>query len=123
MVSRLLSAGLALALLAGCGPGRFVELREGQTAVRVTASSFSFEPSQILARAGVPLTLQVQNTWSSAHNLTVTDPAGAVLRSVVLPPGELVTVEVPVAGPGVYGFYCNETFHSTLGMKGRIEAR
>lgn len=124
MLTRLLSAGLALLLLAACGgPGRLLEVPSGQTTVRVTATSFSFEPNQIVTRAWAPLTLQVQNASGSAHNLTVTDPAGAVLTSVELPPGQLVTLEVPLAKPGVYPFYCDKTLHPTLGMKGRIEAR
>jgi len=123
-MSRLLPVVLSLALLAACGgPGRLVEVPPNQPVVRVTASSFSFDPAQIVARTGETLVLEVHSASGVDHNITVEDPAGAVLRSVALPPGATVTVRVPLASPGVYPFYCAKTMHPTLGMRGRIEAR
>lgn len=110
--------------LAACGgPRRLVEVAPQQTEVRITASSFSFDPAQIVARAGETLVLQIHNTSGSAHNFTVADPAGVVLRSVELEPRQTVRVEVAMPTPGVYPFHCAKTLHPTLGMTGRIEAR
>ena len=122
---RTAAALCSLALVsAGCaGPGRLVELPAGQTEIGLTAKSFSFDPEQIVVPANGTLTLRVRNASESTHNLTVTDPDGATLRSVELPAGETVSVEVPLARPGVYRFYCAKAFHPTLGMEGRIEAR
>ena len=128
MHKALLRKAAALCFLAlvtaGCsGPGRLVQLPAGQAEIGLTAKSFSFDPEQIVAPANGTLTLRVRNVSESNHNFTVTDPDGAILRSVELPAGETVPVEVSLGRPGVYRFYCATAFHPTLGMEGRIEAR
>jgi len=124
MTKRSLPALLVLALCAACGgPGRLVELGPTQTRVPVTASSFSFDPSQIVARAGTTVVLEVHNASGFDHNITVEDPEGRVLQSKDLIPGATVQVQVPLTREGVYPFYCNKPLHPTLGMRGRIEAR
>ena len=122
---RTAAALFSLALVtAGCsGPGRLVQLTAGQAETGITAKSFSFDPEQIVVPANGTLTLRVRNASGSNHNFTVADPDGATLRSVELPAGETVSVEVPLGRPGVYRFYCAKAFHPTLGMEGRIEAR
>lgn len=121
---RLAAIALLLLALAGCaGPGRLVEVPAGQTELGVTARSFSFDPEQIVVRAGGTLTLRVRNVSGSDHNLTVTDPDGGPLGSTDIPAGQTAVVEVPVRRPGVYRFHCAQPFHPTLGMEGRIEAR
>lgn len=118
-----LIAVAALALAACGGPRRLVEVPPHQSEVRITSTNFSFDPAQIVARAGETLVLQIHNASRSAHNFTVADPAGTVLRSVELIPGKAVRVELPLPTAGVYPFHCAKTLHPTLGMTGRIEAR
>ncbi|MDW7712178.1 MAG: cupredoxin domain-containing protein [Deferrisomatales bacterium] len=123
LAARLLAALWVLTLAACGGPGRMLEVSPQQTEVRVTASSFSFDPSHLVARAGETLVLQIHNASGSRHNFTVADPVGKVLRSVELDPRQTVRVEVPLTLPGVYPFHCAKPLHPTLGMSGRIEAR
>jgi plastocyanin len=119
-----IAALAALVALAACGgPGRLLEVGPQQKEVQITASSFSFDPAHIVARAGSTLVLRIQNASGSVHNFTITDPGGRVLRSVDLEPRQAQQVEVALRDPGVYPFYCAKTLHPSLGMKGRIEAR
>jgi plastocyanin len=115
-----------LAFCVGCaGLQPPVEVPSGlgkKQTVTVTASSFEFRPNHIVARAGDALTLELNNSSSMTHNFTIEDPDGNVLTSVDLPGEGAVQVPIPLKQPGVYEFYCDRPMHSTLGMKGRIEA-
>jgi plastocyanin len=91
--------------------------------VQMTASSFRFEPDDILARVGDRLLLQVKNVAGIEHNLTVEDPQGNVLVDLPLPAGQTVSEELELSQPGEYRFHCGKPLHSTLGMEGRIVAR
>jgi plastocyanin len=77
-----------VAVLAGCaGPKVSVSAPAGTGEKRIAmeASSFSFEPNEILAHSGDRLLLEVENTSGMDHNLTVLDPAGELLLSRHLP--------------------------------------
>lgn len=87
----------------------------------MTASNFKFEPAVIQARVGDNLSLEIRNTASGAHNFTLKDPKGQILKSYDLPPNQKITVRVSLREPGVYEFFCDKPFHSTMGMKGRLE--
>ena len=94
----------------------------GYPVIEIKARNYSFTPSAIRARAGDVLTLSVENLSGKDHNLTIEAPGGRTLRSLDLPAGGTKKVEVAVKDPGRYSFYCDLPFHSTLGMKGTIEA-
>lgn len=94
----------------------------GHPAIVLTAKSFSFTPETIQARAGDELTLEVDNISGSDHNLTIETPGGRTLRSVDLPARERITVKVRLKEAGTYPFYCEQPYHSTLGMRGSIQA-
>ncbi|MBE0596104.1 MAG: cupredoxin domain-containing protein [Desulfuromonadales bacterium] len=116
-------AGLLVLLLAGCSGGRHsVTLPAQEEEVEVTARNFSFTPDEIRAKAGTTLTLQVKSASATEHNITVKNPAGKTLISQDVPVHETVTVVVPLEEPGEYPFYCDQTMHGTLGMKGRLVA-
>jgi plastocyanin len=114
-------------IMAGCaGAGRTEKVslsEQGKRSVTVEASSFKFEPSVIEVPRGDALTLKIMNVASVSHNFTIKDPQDRILRTVDLPPGETVTVEVPVNKAGTYEFYCDKPLHAALGMKGKIEVK
>jgi uncharacterized cupredoxin-like copper-binding protein len=87
---------LATLLLMACGggPQPVVTAPERGAALTIEASSFKFEPNNIKAAAGDILALRIKNLSSSAHNFTLKDPMGKVIRNVSLPPEESVTVDV-----------------------------
>lgn len=116
-----------LGLLTGCagtqeGPETF-SLPAGEGAVALTAASYSFSPESITARAGEKLVLLVKNTSGSDHNITIESPDGRTLRSVDLPAREKISVTILLEKAGKYPFYCDQPFHTTLGMEGEIRAR
>jgi plastocyanin len=115
-----------VAVLAGCaGPKVSVSAPAGTGEKRIAmeASSFSFEPNEILAHSGDRLLLEVENTAGMDHNLTVLDPAGEVLLSRHLPAGQKVPIELNLEQPGDYPFYCDKPLHPSFGMKGTIRAQ
>ncbi len=87
----------------------------------IKADSFRFEPNNIRAHQGAVLVLKVENVSGSAHNLTIENPEGSIIQNVDLPSKMTVDVRVNLSKVGIYNFYCNKTFHPTLGMKGQIE--
>lgn len=122
MCRHVLSGFLGLILfVAGCaGPSRVVSVLPGESTIKITASSFDFDPDVIRVREGVHLTLAIENVSGTRHNITVKNPDGQVVVAEDLPAHETVRVEVLLEGPGVYPFYCDRTLHPTFGMKGRL---
>lgn len=117
----LLAALLGIIIMAGCA-GRYVAtLERGEKELAVKASNFKFEPNEIKAQMGDVVVLHVENVTDTAHNFTLKDPSGQIIRSVALPPKGAADVKVSLEKPGNYEFYCNKPFHAILGMRGRIE--
>jgi plastocyanin len=120
----LLSLGF---LLGGCSPGprETVSVRrvENGKQIEMTAGNFYFNPAVIEAAPGDVLLIRIENTAGSEHDFTVENPAGDVILTTDLPAGDTREVEVQLAGPGTYRYYCDIRFHPTLGMTGRIEVR
>lgn len=121
-------AAAILLLLAGCG-GRKQAINVTAAApgekvqVDVKASNFAFDPAVINAQKGQTLVLNVTNVTGEAHNITVKDPSGKVIKEEDIPARQTITVEIPLQTAGVYPLYCDKPLHSTLGMKGRIEVK
>lgn len=115
---------LSLLLVASCAtqqPLVTIGPEKGEAAIDVKASDFKFEPNNIKAFKGEELVFKIDNISGTEHNLTIKDPQGKELKSVSLPPKETTTVKVSLQESGDYEFYCDKPFHSTFGMKGRIE--
>lgn len=114
----------AFLALAGCATGQsgksVVSVPKGQEAVAIEASNFNFQPNEIQLSKKGTLKLNVKNTSSATHNITIKNPRGEVIKSVDIPVGETVPVTVDLPEAGVYELYCNKPFHATMGMKGRI---
>lgn len=120
-------AAALLVLLAGCGGHKQainVAAAPGQKVqVDVKASNFAFDPAVINAQKGQTLVLNVTNVTGEAHNITVKDPSGKVIKEEDIPAHQTITVEVPLQTAGVYPLYCDKPLHATLGMKGRIKVK
>ncbi len=110
-------------LLTGCsGPQQTVKVSPeiGEKVIAMKASSFDFNPDIIKARQGDRLVFEIENVSGFEHNFTLKNPAGEILIARDLPEHEIVQVELSLAEPGEYPFYCDKPLHATFGMKGRL---
>jgi len=100
-----------------------IMLDEGkkENIIEIKVSNFKFEPNNILTHEGNTILFKIENVTISEHNFTLTDPEGAVIEDVDVPQDKTVEIKVTFSRTGIYNFYCNKPFHSTLGMKGQIE--
>jgi plastocyanin len=121
----ILSVLLPALMLPACAAKKTVVTvvpEDGPKGVRIEASSFSFVPTVIRAHQGDRLVLRVVNGAGIAHNLTVKNPRGEPAARVDLPAGATVEIPLELTEAGSWPYYCDKTFHETLGMSGRIEA-
>lgn len=112
---------LLLQACAGLQPEVTVSPGGGEKVLEIRASSFKFEPNNIKAFTGDVILLNIENISGSSHNFTIKGPEGSVLQSVELPAGKITSVSITFSEKGIYDFYCDKSFHSSFGMKGRIE--
>ena len=116
-----------LLLLSGCAGRKQVvnvSAPPGQKVnVEMKASNFAFDPAVIIAQKGDTLVLNITDVSGEAHNITVKDPSGKIIKNEDIPGHQTITMEIPLPTAGVYPFYCDKPFHATLGMKGRIEVK
>jgi len=113
-----------LVVLAGCaGKGKIETaspMGSGGSMISIEASNHKFSPREIRLEKPGLLAVEIRNVSGSQHNFTLKDPRGKVLKTVDIRPAGSVIINVELSDPGVYRFYCNKTFHTFLGMKGRI---
>ena len=98
-----------------------VVLEPGEKTLVMKVESYKFEPNDIKAHRGDVLTVKLESDASVDHNLTITTPQGATLVNVDIPAKGTANVRVNLSETGIYQFYCDKPFHSTMGMKGQIE--
>ncbi len=114
-----------LLMLSGC-PKRQPQVvvapaANSEKMIDMQATSYSFTPNNIKAEQGDTILFNITNVSDTAHNFTLKDPEGKTIQEVDLPAKKTTPVRVTFAESGKYEFYCNKPFHSTLGMKGRVE--
>ena len=113
-----------IAALTGCaGKGKVqtaAPMSSGGSMITIEAGSHKFSPNKIRVEKPGLVAIEVKNVSGSQQNFTLKDLRGKILKSVDPHPGGSVIVNVELPEPGVYRFYCNKTFHSTLGMHGQI---
>jgi plastocyanin len=119
-----LAALLMIAVLAGCaGKGKVVNaspMSGGGSMISIQAVKHSFSPNDIHVDKPGLLAIEVRNVSGSEHNFTLKDTRGKVLKSMDIRPAGSIIINVELPDPGVYRFYCNKSFHASLGMKGQI---
>ncbi len=117
----------ALVVIASCAgtqaPVGVRTTERGEKSITITASSFKFEPSNIEARQGDVLIINVENISSMDHNFSIKDRQGEIMMSADVRGKETIQVKMRLKKPGTYEFFCDKPLHSTLGMKGTLEVR
>ena len=98
-----------------------VTTSERQKGVLIEADSFEFRPNIIKVKEPGILSIDIKNVANTEHNFTLKDPEGQIIKSVNLPEGKTVTVAIVFPRSGTYPFYCDKTFHASLGMKGEVD--
>ena len=127
----LASVGLAvLAAVWATGPAR----GGASTSAEISIHFSHYTPSEIVATAGVPITLTLVNTDPIEHEWLVGDAAfhqrhrtgteqhhGARPNEVSLAPGESKTTTVVFDAPGEYLYICHLPGHEAYGMVGVLK--
>ena len=122
----LLSLGLAgIAAAWAHGPG------DAATRVEIGINFSHFTPTEVVATAGVPITITLVNTDPIDHEWLVGDQAfherhrtgtephhGARPTEVSIPAGATVTTTVSFAQPGEYLYICHLPGHEAYAMVG-----
>jgi plastocyanin len=85
---------------------------EGARVIEVTASSFSFDPAEIVAKVGEDVTIAMTAT-DTFHDLVV---EGSTFH-VSAQPGEPAEGGLRIATPGTYTAYCSIAGHRAAGME------
>ncbi len=92
--------------------------------------SYSYAPTPIVLRAGLPVTLQFVNRSGKGHDFTakkffrstriLSGPVGD--GEIDLGPGRSASVTL-IPAPGRYPVHCGHPFHKILGMRSTIVVR
>ena len=129
----LVLASVGLAVLAAAWTG--APARGGASTQAESGILFShYTPSEIVATAGVPITVTLVNTDPIEHEWLVGDAAfhqrhrtgteqhhGARPNEVSLAPGESETTTVVFDAPGEYLYICHLPGHEAYGMVGVLK--
>ena len=91
--------------------------------------SYTFTPSEVVVKAGKPLTLTLSNqSFLVPHNFLLDDPSGIRLVDMDISSGDTKAVTLTLTESGIYPFYCDKQLlffptHREQGMEGRLIAR
>jgi uncharacterized cupredoxin-like copper-binding protein len=127
-----LVGGIALALgLAGIAAAWVQDPAGAPTKATIGIHFSAFSPTEVVATAGVPITITLVNTDPIDHEWLVGDEAfherhrtgtepqhGARPTEVSIPAGATVTTTVSFAQPGEYLYICHLPGHEAYGMVG-----
>jgi plastocyanin len=112
---------LALILAAACGGSGTKETATGggqpsasPVKASMTIDDSFFDPKELTAKAGQPLTVELQNNGNAPHTFTI----DALNIEETLDPGQKATVTLTPKQDGTMQFYCR--FHRSQGMEGTL---
>lgn len=97
--------------------------------VMINMESYAFTPSEVVVKAGIPVTLTLSNqSWLVPHNFLLDDPTGTRLVDADISSGDSEAVTLTLTEPGIYPFYCDKQLlffptHREEGMEGRLIVR
>ena len=100
---------------------RSVTVKPNST-LRVTAKEYSFDPGAVTVSGRGPLTIQLKNAGSLAHNLKLTRSGERLGGTPTFPGGETRSGRVNLE-PGRYEMVCTVGDHAELGMRGDFEVK
>jgi plastocyanin len=80
----------------------------GASTQTISIKDFAFHPNAITGAAGTTLSITITNNDSPTHSFTLDD--NSVSKDI--PPGQTVTVAVPLPDSGTVGWHCR--FHPTM---------
>ena len=102
-----LAAGTLLVLgLAACDASGQLDPGLLTSAGTIRAQNIAFEPTAITLRAGVPVTITLDNADTVPHGLQIMQGATQLATSEIITGPARTTVEVPPLDPGGYEFSC-----------------
>jgi plastocyanin len=102
---------------------------DGVQRATVEADSYSFTPSHLVVKAGVPVELTFKSlTIFVPHNVVLDDPRLGVSIREEVPAGETVTVKFTPMVMGSFSIYCDKKLlffksHREKGMEAVLEVR
>ena len=104
--------------VAGCSSGSSAASSSGSSGggIQVKMTDMKFEPTEIKAKAGEKITLQLQNAGAVTHDFSIDDPK----VNVVVQPGQTGTAEFTPSAPGTYKIYCAQPGHGAAGMVAQL---
>jgi plastocyanin len=82
----------------------------GATALTEVTTDNKFSETKLTVKAGVPVTLTVQNKGSAVHNwhlLDVKDDSGKEIKTDLTDAGKTSSVTFTIGKPGTYKFQCD----------------
>ena len=134
LMGLVVAAGLVAAACGGGGGGGSQPSSSGGSSggaasgkVELTAASgFSFNPKEIRAKVGQPLTIVLKNTDTQVHDFTVdglkakVDGQDKTGVQVVAQGGAEATLTFTPQQAGQYEFYCAVPGHKAAGMTGKL---
>jgi plastocyanin len=119
---RFAGALVAVALLsvAACGgPGGTAQ---PSGSFKVSLSEYKFVPSTLTVPSG-KVVFYLVNSGSASHDMVIRDGSGnRVQASDLISAGDSIVFTVSNLAAGSYTFYCDQTGHEALGMKGTLTA-
>lgn len=86
--------------------------------VRVIATDFTFEPTEVNLQAGKPVKLVLENRGQFPHDISIFELG----VKAVAAPGESATTTVTAKTAGSYKFFCSVPGHEQAGMVGMASA-
>ena len=129
-------AALVASACSGGGASPEPDAPLGEPAVRldVTMRDIAFEPATLEGRAGEVMEIALNNTGSLAHDFTIREIAADVAMTQVasraqnsdtgihvhLDARTESVMQLRVAAPGTYEFYCSVSGHRSAGMAGTL---
>ncbi len=116
-----------LLAFAACGgddnekQARRVSVKPNST-LQVIGKEYSFDPGAVTVSGAGPLTIELENAGSLAHNLKLTRNGQSIGGTPTFPPGETRSGRVNLEH-GRYEMVCTVGDHAELGMRGDFEVK
>ncbi|MBI5575924.1 MAG: cupredoxin domain-containing protein [Deltaproteobacteria bacterium] len=123
---------IAVLIAAGCAGAPVREEAgepvPGETVVDILADSYSFTPSRMTVPAGKHIAFRIRNEATVIpHSFVLENAGGGVIARQPLKKGGETVIRLSPLSPGIYTFYCDESFlgmsHRKKGMEGKLEVK